>query len=186
MTQKRTFEIPSRQLTDHHMATNWFSWIIDGGEPPPAPCLPPRLAEFRVRFPEFQAVLDDTVAQSIAEAACIIDSSWITETGNCSNCTLAISYLAAHYLALGLMSAQVVASLTAKESSSSMEEILAGGQVTSMRFENMGISFSAPKFAAGQGGGGGPNEGPYELEMTPYGQRYLALLKVNQPAIMVV
>jgi hypothetical protein len=181
---KRVTDIPSRQLVDHHMATNWWSWIIGDTEPPVDVCPPPDLPTFRARFPEFVSVSDDTVTQAILDAACSIDGSWLG-LNECSNCQLAITYLAAHYLALGLMSAQVIAAITAKGATSPVQA-LAGGQVTSLSFEGMNVGFSAPQFAAGGGGGGGPGEGPYQYEMTPYGQRFLDLLKVNHPAIMVV
>lgn len=181
---KRVADIPSRQLVDHHMATNWWSWIAGDTEPPADVCPPPDLPTFRARFPEFTSVSDDAVTQAILDAACSIDGSWLG-VATCSNCQLAITYLAAHYLALGLMSAQVIAAITAK-GATSPAQALAGGQVTSLSFEGMNVGFSAPQFAAGSGGAGGPGEGPYQYEMTPYGQRFLDLLKVNQPAIMVV
>jgi hypothetical protein len=181
---KRVTDIPSRQLVDHHMATNWWSWITGSDEPPADACPPPDLIVFRTRFPEFSSVEDETVAQAILDASCSIDGSWLGKE-TCSNCQLAISYLAAHYLALGLMSAQIIAAITAK-GATNPAEALAGGEVTSLGFEGMNVGFSTPQFAAGSGGGGGAGEGPYQYEMTPYGQRFLDLLKVNHPAIMVV
>lgn len=41
MFYSRKFMIPSRQLTDHHMASNWFSWPIIEEPTFPGNCVPP-------------------------------------------------------------------------------------------------------------------------------------------------
>ena len=181
MYGKRITAIPSRQLVpDHHMATNWWAqWWSDYG-PAGVPCDPPTIQQFRVRFPEFADVPDATVQAALDDASCGADSNW---SSACRDCQKAIMLLAAHYLALGIIAAQSMPDQGTGEGGT----IIGGGQVTSLRFETMGVTFSAPRFAAGSGqSGGGPGEGPYTMEMTPYGQMYLDLLKVNQPAVVVV
>lgn len=158
------------------MATNWYSWftgeIVDG-----CPCPLPMMEEFRMRFPEFGDLSDEQIDFAIQDAACGADSSWIEA---CQSCTTAIAFLAAHYLALQKMAADVVGG----GSTDSEGGVTAGGQVTSIGFEGMRVSFASPTFSGGGGSGG--SGGNYPLGSTPYGQRYLSLLKVNKPAVLIV
>ena len=66
--------------------------------------------------------------------------------------------------------------------------VIPGGSVTSLHFESMSVGFSSPQAV---GGGGGPMSASgigdqFGIAATPYGQRYLELLKVNKPAVLVV
>jgi hypothetical protein len=148
------------------------------------PCEEPTIQEFRARFPEFANVSDATVQIAIDDASCWADTSWLAY---CRNCTTAIAFLAAHYLALQLYQAQFVPDIIpAGEDGAGM--ILPGGDVSSLSFEGMSVSFTGPKVAS-MGGSGLSGSGIGEnmdLGSTYYGQRYLELLKVNQPAVVIV
>lgn len=171
MFGKRIPDLPSRQLLGgHHMATDWWAWIW-GGDTLSSPCVPPTLEEFKARFPEFEDYDENLIAQAILEASYGADGTWIS-TSLVQDCNLAIGYLAAHYLALGATAAQALPTT---------EEVTAGGDVTSISFETMKVSFSAPRFMAGSA-----SSGSYEIWSTPYGQRYVELLKMNVPGILVV
>jgi len=152
------------------------------------PCIPPSLPEWRLLFPEFSGISADTVLIAIADASCWADSTWASETW-CMNCTQAIAFLAAHFLALQLFGAANLPSIIPADEGSGEAQIIAGGDVSSIRFESMSVSFTAPKAVGGGGGGsssGGGVGSAYDLSSTPYGQMYLTLLKVNQPAIAIV
>ena len=148
------------------------------------PCEPPTVEQFRSRFPEFTNLSDETVQHAIDDASCWADSTWI-ETA-CFDCTKAIGYLAAHYLMLALVAASLVPE-TVPDEDGSGAILIPGGSVTSLHFESMSVSFNAP--SASQVGGAAGSAGigdQYGLAATPYGQRYLELLKVNKPAVLVV
>ena len=148
------------------------------------PCDPPTLEEFRARFPEFSDLTDAQVQFAIDDASCWADQSWISTY--CRDCTTAIAFLAAHFLALGLIASTLLPETVAGEDGG---VVLPGGQVTSLSFENMSVGFAAPSSTSGSAGttfGRASVGDPFDLGSTPYGQRYLSLLKVNQPAIMVV
>ena len=163
------------------MTYPWVPWF----EPVVAePCVEPTLAEFRARFPEFANVPDSQVQQAIDDASCWVDTTWLATA--CHDCTTAMAFLAAHYLAMGLFaSAALPETLPPTEAGGPV--IVAGGQVTSLRFESMGVSFSAPQAVGGGGGfvsGTGVGD-KFDLGAT-LGQRWLELLKVNKPAVLVV
>ena len=153
---------------------------------PATPCEPLPLSQWRTMFPEFNDISDARVSMAMEEASCWVDSTWLQN--HCANCTIAMSYLAAHFLAQQLMAASTLPEVVPDDGSGTGGQVIAGGQLTSLRFESMGVSFSAPKWAAGAGGAGsGSGVGDtFDLSSTPWGQRYLEYLKVNKPAVMVV
>jgi Protein of unknown function (DUF4054) len=141
--------------------------------------MPDWIKSFRARFPEFETNTEESIAYAISDASQMVDCCWV-------NCGLAILYLAAHYLALARIAACALPDCS-EEGAVGGGGVIGGGQVTRLQFETMGVSFSAPQFAAGNAAmGGGPGEGPYTYEMTPYGQRYLTYMKLSNPAILVV
>lgn len=178
MYHKRMFMIPSRQLTDHHMATNWFSvpWPIY--QDYAGPCELPTIDLFRAYFPEFEKVPDERVELMINEAACSVDSSWVQNCCGIADCTLAILYLSAHLLTMLLFAASAL-----PKTGESGGTIISGGEVTGVAFETMRVSYSASQMQVEKGGS---KESVYSYESTPYGQRYLDLLKVSFPAVVVV
>ena len=148
------------------------------------PCTSPTIEEFRIRFPEFVNISDAQVQLAIDDASCWADNSWIQ--GPCEDCTKAIAYLAAHYLALGLYAADMLPDTLPPETPGG-PTIIAGGQVTSLHFESMSVGFASPQAIGVSGGAGSTGIGDsFAISATPYGQRYLALLKVNKPAVLVV
>ena len=172
-------------IVNHHMATDWWQWGYETQEPV-GECKLPTVPLFRARFPEFAEISEAQIAMAIEDASCWADGSWMSQ---CCDCTRAMMFLTAHFLTLQKIAAAALCSLQpcSGEPGGSGGTVLQGGQVTSLRFETMGVSFSAPQFAADAlaraGGAGGQ---PYSFASTPYGQMFLDLLKVNQPAVMVV
>ena len=116
-----------------------------------SPCVEPTVAEFRARFPEFNDVPNTQVQQAIDDASCWVDTSWLATA--CADCTTAMAFLAAHYLALGLVAAEMLPT-TLPPTEEGGPVIIGGGQVTSLRFKSMGVSFSPPQAVGGGGGGG--------------------------------
>jgi uncharacterized membrane protein YgcG len=165
-------------LGDSHLATNWWSWVLPDGGAVADACEPPTIPQFRVRFPELKSASDDLVASAIAEAGCYADMSW---SSTCADCQTAVLYMAAHIVAMALLSG-------------SWFETMFGGQPRSVGFEGMRVTFSG--FGGGGGGGtsrgsqgnsgGGASSAKFGLMNTPYGTRYLELLSLNKVAVMVV
>jgi hypothetical protein len=163
-------------LGDSHLATNWWSYVLPDGDAVAGACDPPTLEQFRARFPELVSASDALVTSAIAEAGCSADLSW---SSTCNDCQLAVLYMAAHIVAMSLLSA-------------SWFETMFGGQPRSISFESMHVMFSG---FGGSGGGGtrsgggssvGASSFKFGLQNTPYGTRYLELLSVNKPAVLVV
>jgi uncharacterized membrane protein YgcG len=167
-------------LADSHLATNWWTWILPDGDAVADACTPPTIEQFRSKFPELISASDDLVTSAIAEACCSADMSW---SSTCNDCQLAILYMAAHIVAMSLLSA-------------SWFETMFGGQPRSISFESMRVMFSG---FGGSGGGGGMRSGgggssggggvfgaKFGLQSTPYGTRYIELLTLNKPAILVI
>lgn len=163
----------------HHMATDWGG-PIDDSDDPASPCPPPSINDLRERFPEFAGYSDVQIADAINDASCWADTSW---ANNCGDCTKAILFLAAHYLALQAIATSQLPD-TVPDGSGGVT-FVEGGAVTSIAFETMRVGFAAPSAVAGNSNRLGEG-GRYDLNSTPYGQRYLDLLKVNQPAILVI
>lgn len=151
----------------------------------PIGCPLPTVSSFRARFPEFANVPSTQVQLAIDDASCWADTSWIV--GPCNDCTKAIAYLAAHFLALGLFAAEMLPDTLPPETPGG-PVIIPGGQVTSIRFESMSVGFSSPKAVGGQGGEAGTSGmgDQWAIGGTPYGQMFLMLVKVNKPAVLVV
>jgi len=94
-----------------------------------------------------------------------VDCCWGTA------CGIALVNLAAHYIAMGLVGAGSL-----PETGGDGGGVISGGQVTSVSFETMKITYSAPQFAAASKGS---DSGLYGLDGTPYGQRYLEIYDAN-------
>jgi hypothetical protein len=147
------------------------------------PCEPPTVEQFRARFPEFANISDGAIENAINDASCWADSTWIDTA--CFDCTKAIGYLAAHYLMLALFAATLVPDVVTDDEGNTI--LIPGGSVTSLHFESMSVSFNPPTAKqTAQGSSGAGIGDQYGLTSTPYGQRYLELLKVNKPAVLVV
>lgn len=175
---RRYFAIPSRNLTGYSgYATDWGFPVFESAPPEDAtPCDPVTVDIFRARFPVFSVENGFTnalVQQAINDAGLHADSTWTS----CEDYQQAVAYLAAHYL---FMDALAAAETPEADGSGGF---VAGGDVTAVQFETMRVAFSASKLASGGAIG---RSGYYDLSATPYGQRYLDLLKVNKPAILVV
>lgn len=163
----------------HHLATDWGG-PLDTSEEPASPCPLPSIDDLKTRFPEFAMFTDVQIADALDDASCWADTSW---TQNCGDCTKAILFLAAHYLYMNAVARAGMPDVVPDGSGGAT--FIEGGNVTSIRFETMGVSFSPPRIAGGNSSRLGQG-GAYDLSTTPYGQRYLDLLKVNVPAVLVV
>lgn len=174
---KRLFGLPSRQLANppwSYLATDWGVPGDCGGPDASTPCDPPTLVDFRAHFPEFASQPDSRVQTQLNEASRWGDQTWIS----CDDYRTAILYLTAHRLSLLLRAAAEL-----PESDETGEIVVEGGDLTSVSFSDMRVSFAPPKTAGGSGEGA---ETMYDLSSTQYGQFYLDLLKVNQPAAMII
>lgn len=167
MPGKRIFAIPSTQFAYpyNHMATDWGSPIVPNCDEVDPNFTQPTVAQFSDRFPEFQGeeYPDDLIRAAIDEAMKSVDNSWIPGNGQ-----LAVMLLAAHYLTL-----QAYAAVTLPDPEAAMP----GNRISSIGFDTMRVSFAA--ISAG-------SATKYDFGSTPYGQRYLSLLTVNKPAILIV
>jgi len=107
----------------------------------------------RLRFGEFSELDDGPIQFAIDEAARQVDNSWMS-----ADIIPAISYLAAHYLAVASSSADV-----------------GGRAITSESIGQISVSY-----AVGQAGS------TTELKSTTYGERFLSLMRRNHPAVAII
>ncbi len=121
----------------------------------------PSPADLAARFPAFAAVPPAALAGAIAEAQMRVDASWLP-----GDYPIAIMLLAAHTLTLDGLGTGAEAAAAA------------AGTLGYSSLRSGGLSLDRARPA---GGGAEPSM----LAETTYGRRFLALLKVNQPAILV-
>jgi hypothetical protein len=126
------------------------------------PYVAPTPAQFKARFPEFEAVADATVAFAIEEAGLSVDDSWIEQ-----DFSLAINYLTAHILAAG-------GALSGNAAGAAVQ-----GPVTSESLGDASVTYADKSKVVGVEGLAA------ELASTTYGQRYLRLQRRNHPAVAV-
>lgn len=121
----------------------------------------PTAADLKARFPVFAAVADPTITSAIVEAQTRIDASWTDEDG-----PLAIMLYAAHVMTLDGLGAGAEAEM-AKAGALGFQTMRSGALTLERKADAAGADRSI-------------------LNETMYGRRFLALLKVNQPAVAVV
>ncbi|WP_377838710.1 DUF4054 domain-containing protein [Bosea sp. UC22_33] len=130
------------------------------------PYTTPTVDQFRVKFPTFSGVGNPTIQAAIDEASASVDQSWIE-----ADYPPAILYLAAHIMA---------ADGVLYDGLGAAGGMIAAGQVSEAKVGDAMVKLGG---ASGGAGGGGSASG---YASTPYGQRYLSLLRRNQPAIALV
>lgn len=125
----------------------------------------PTVDQFKARFPIFEDVDDAQIEAMMAETKTSIDDSWIED-----DYQPAVMYLVAHLLAT--------------DNSGAGEDVVIGssgaGGIASESFGG-GLSVSYDK---GQSTGSLSSSDRYGT--TEYGRRFLALLRSNKPAIVVI
>lgn len=121
----------------------------------------PTPADLSARFPAFAAVPPAALAGAIAEAQGRVDASWLA-----SDYPVAILLLAAHTLTLDGLG-------TGAEAAAAAAGTLG---YASLRSGGLSLERQRPPRGAAE---------PSILAETTYGRRFLALLKVNQPAVLV-
>ena len=120
--------------------------------------MPATPTAFLTRFPAFAAVATDTLASALAEGATRVDGTWTP-----GDYPLGVMLYAAHVLTLDGFGAGAEAAVGAA-GAFGMQSFQAGSLTLSRR-------------------AGNASDGV--LGETTYGRRFLALLKVNQPAVLV-
>ena len=130
------------------------------------PYTTPTVDQFRSRFPIFEDAEDELIEALLSEAASQIDTSWRE-----ADYQPAIMYLTAHLLAT--------------DNSSEGDSVEFGGAgagtIASESFGALSVSY-----ATKSGSNASNAAWAAEYETTEYGRRYLRLLKLTKPAIMVV
>lgn len=115
----------------------------------------PTAAAVKMRFAQFASQTDTAIEFAIEEAALHVDDSWPADRAS-----LAIMYLAGHYLMVDISRAQS-----------------GTGQV--IRSESMdGMSITYDNSAV--------RPDPSDYTTTSYGQRYLALVRDNFPGVLLI
>lgn len=125
----------------------------------------PTVAEFKARFPAFQAVSDTVVQGALDEGALRADETWVSE----ADYRLGIMLYAAHVLTLD------------GHGTGAEAEAGAAGTLSLTSFKSGTFSFTK---SSGASSGGSANAFG-TLGMTTYGQRYLELLRQNVPAVAI-
>lgn len=118
----------------------------------------PTIDDLTSRFPAFASVASNTLAGALSEAAARVDTTWTA-----GDYPLGVMLYAAHVLTLDGLGTGAEAAMAA-----------AGA----LGFQSMQSGSLQLERASGQ-------QGRSALEQTSYGRRFLALLKVNQPAVLV-
>ncbi len=122
--------------------------------------VPPVAADLVARFPTFAAVPTGTVTNALAEAAIRVDSTWTS-----GDYAMGVMLYAAHLMTLDGLGTGAEAALAA-----------AGGLgMSSFKSGALSLERRAPA---------GPADGNILAETT-YGRRFQALLRVNQPSVLV-
>jgi hypothetical protein len=117
----------------------------------------PSALNIKMKFPEFQAQDDATIEFAIEEAQRSVDDSWIA-----ADQTLAIMYLAGHYLMVSIQRA----------------ESAEGEVVQSERIGPLSITYKIPEQASAASAS--------DLTTTAYGTRFRELLVRSNPAVAIV
>ena len=117
----------------------------------------PTAVSMRLKFPEFVDVPDAQIEFALEEAALGVSTDWYARDVN-----LAQMYLAAHLIAVGLAAS----------------ETLGGAdRVQSETIGRMSVTYRA-------GGGSTATAGDYSS--STYGERYLALVNLNFPSVLII
>lgn len=122
----------------------------------PVPVNMPTARSMKFKFPEFREIDDGTIELALEEAFATCDGDWVDE----ANRALGITYYTAHLLKVSQMYAASGAS---------------GGLVSSERIGELSVSYSVPD-----------QNKTIDFTMTPYGERFLSLLRQNFPAVLTV
>jgi len=125
------------------------------------PYIVPSAADLAARFPAFAAVPAAAVAGAIAEAQTRVDTHWLP-----GDYAIGIMLLAAHSMTLDGLGAGA-------EAASAAAGTLG---FASMRSGGLSLDRATSRRQAAE---------PSIFAETSYGRRFLALLKVNQPAVFV-
>lgn len=146
--------------------------------------VPPTVAEFRARFPGFSGYPDETVQVVLDEAIEEVGRGCWVEKDK----TKATLYLTAHLLQTeeqGLVDPAVPPSGGGGGAGSST---VLGGQLKRRTVGDVTVEWSvdSSKTSSGAASGAGGATITGEYWATPYGQRYLELMKKNFPAVRVV
>lgn len=123
----------------------------------------PTAADLKARFPAFNSVSNNTVEAALSEAARMVDESW-TE----GDFKPARMYYAAHLMVLDGLGDSKEAKISGL--------VLSG--LTSIKIANLGVGFAKPKE--------GSSKALSTLMTTSYGQRFVDLLRLNKPAVVVI
>lgn len=127
--------------------------------------VPPTAADLKARFPEFVPVSDTLVSLILDEAVAQVGDTWMERDRK-----PATLYLAAHMLAMEGEPAR----------SAGGTGVGTSGPVKRRKVGDVETEF------AGVGSDGSFGSGVSGYGLTPYGQRYLDLLRRNFPAVAVV
>jgi hypothetical protein len=116
----------------------------------------PTASSLKLRFKEFAGQTDTDIEFAIEEAMLHVDDSWPTDRAS-----LAILYLAAHYLMVTISRAQSGT----------------GQRIKSQTMD--GMSFTYVDDTA-------KKPDPADFSTTPYGSRYLDLVNMNFPGVLLI
>lgn len=122
----------------------------------------PTAAQFKARFPAFSAVADETVDAFIAEANRNVDTSWLE-----ADYQRAIMYLAAHLMTIEDVLGEAPDGFK-----------FSGGVITSEKLGDAQTNYGNTANASAAY--------PGDYGATVYGRQFATLLKLNQPAVLVV
>ncbi len=116
----------------------------------------PTASSMKLKFSEFASVANGTIEFAIEEAGLSIDNSWIDDAHQ----TIAFMYLAAHSLMVTISRAQSGT----------------GQRIKSDSMDDMSITYDTDAV----------KPDPSDYTTTTYGTRFLELVRVNHPGVLLI
>ena len=135
----------------------------------------PSVSDFRDRFPEFSEASDAAITTAIDDAGDEIDEDiWMTKYY-----PKGVLFLAAHFLAIGATQAELVEDGGGTGSGGS-----SSGGIASESLGRFSVSYDTSQSTSNSSASSG--SGLLDLTLTAYGQRYLDMVKRNNPRLLIV
>jgi hypothetical protein len=139
----------------------------------------PAVEDFLDRFPEFAEFDEGQIQLVLDEVAPMVDEEWIERDR-----PAAILYLAAHLI---YSQQQAGWMLQSRVTGSSASGGTTAGPVLRETVGPLSVMYTSPKqMGVVSQSGGAVSASSFDLESSPYGLRYLELLRLTAPAVLVV
>ena len=138
----------------------------------------PAVEDFLDRFPEFSDLDEGQIQIVLDEVVPMVDEEWIDRDR-----PIAILYLTAHLLYIQSGSDW---SMALRRSFVNSAGQIGAGPALNETVGPLSVSYASPKDMLPRSQAGSGASSSFDLETSPYGLRYLDLLRRSAPAVLVV